>query len=161
HELGAGILGVRIPLGGHCHDADDRGLDHGAVEEHRVAQLHRPHVGGRLMVAHPRPLGLAVSGQPFPAIVLGLGLHQPVGHRRAFLRVRPPLAPLPRDEPDGNVACMLIRAATGSDDEAIWAVLEPTIRAGETLMLPTDMSPAAALAYWRSPAHEVFLADAD
>lgn len=56
---------------------------------------------------------------------------------------------------------MLIRAATGSDDEAIWAVLEPTIRAGETLMLPTDISPATALAYWRSPAHEVFLADAD
>lgn len=56
---------------------------------------------------------------------------------------------------------MLIRAAGDSDDEAIWAVIGPTIRAGETLMLPTEMSPAAALAYWRSSAHEVFLAEAD
>lgn len=54
---------------------------------------------------------------------------------------------------------MLIRAAGGSDDEAIWAVLEPTIRAGETLMLPPAMSRADALAYWRSPMHEVFLAE--
>ena len=54
---------------------------------------------------------------------------------------------------------MLIRAASGSDDEAIWAVIEPTIRAGETLMLPPAVAPDDALAYWRSPAHEVFVAE--
>ena len=38
-------------------------------------------------------------------------------------------------------------------------MIEPTIRAGETLMLPGEMSEAEALGYWRSPAHEVFVAE--
>ena len=54
---------------------------------------------------------------------------------------------------------MLIRAASDSDDQAIWDVIEPTIRAGETLMLPREMSQAEALGYWRSPGHEVFVAE--
>lgn len=56
---------------------------------------------------------------------------------------------------------MLIRAAGESDDEAIWAVIEPTIRAGETLMLPPAMTREQALVYWRQPGHEVFVAEAD
>ena len=54
---------------------------------------------------------------------------------------------------------MLIRPAATDDDNAIWRILEPVIRAGETYVLPRDMSKAAALAYWRSPGHAVFVAE--
>jgi ribosomal protein S18 acetylase RimI-like enzyme len=56
---------------------------------------------------------------------------------------------------------MIIRPATPHDHYAIWRILEPTIRAGETYPLPRDMSREAALAYWTGPAHEVFVAEAD
>lgn len=56
---------------------------------------------------------------------------------------------------------MLIRRVRDEDDEAIWRVIEPTIRAGETLMLPREMGEAEALGYWRSPQHEVFVAEQD
>jgi ribosomal protein S18 acetylase RimI-like enzyme len=52
-----------------------------------------------------------------------------------------------------------IRPAKDSDASAIWRILEPTIRAGETYTLPRDLTEADALAYWRSPAHEVFVAE--
>jgi ribosomal protein S18 acetylase RimI-like enzyme len=42
--------------------------------------------------------------------------------------------------------------------DAIWGILEPVIRAGETYPLPRDMSREAAIAYWLSPQHEVFVA---
>jgi ribosomal protein S18 acetylase RimI-like enzyme len=51
-----------------------------------------------------------------------------------------------------------IRGATGSDDDAIWSVIEPIIRAGETFALPREMTRDAALAFWRAPANEVFIA---
>lgn len=55
-----------------------------------------------------------------------------------------------------------IRAAVPDDDDAIWRILEPVIRAGETYTLPRDMSREAALAYWRADGHSVFVAeDAD
>jgi len=54
-----------------------------------------------------------------------------------------------------------VRAATASDGEAIWKILEPTIRAGETYTLPRDMTREPALAWWFAPAHEVFLAEED
>ena len=56
---------------------------------------------------------------------------------------------------------MQVRPAQVSDDDAIWAIIGPTIRAGETYALPRDMSRAAALSYWSSPAHEVFVAEED
>src|SRR2546430_8869584 len=56
---------------------------------------------------------------------------------------------------------MRIREAVEKDAEAIWAILEPIIRAGETYPQPRDMDRAAALAYWFSPGHEVFLAEDD
>src|SRR5437016_10032834 len=57
---------------------------------------------------------------------------------------------------------MLIRQSESRDDDAIWRVLEPTFRAGETYPIPRDISRADALAYWRSPDHTVFVAeDAD
>jgi len=40
-----------------------------------------------------------------------------------------------------------IRPALPSDDDAIWAILEPTFRAGETYPIPRDVSRADALAY--------------
>jgi hypothetical protein len=42
---------------------------------------------------------------------------------------------------------MLIRPATKADSNAIWAIMEPIIRAGETYTLPRDMDQQIALAY--------------
>ena len=54
---------------------------------------------------------------------------------------------------------MLIRPATSGDGNAIWAIMEPIVRAGETYTLPRDITKASALAYWLSPEHEVFVAE--
>lgn len=54
-----------------------------------------------------------------------------------------------------------IRSATPADDDAIWAILQPVFRAGETYPIPRDISRADALAYWRSPGHAVFVAVAE
>jgi ribosomal protein S18 acetylase RimI-like enzyme len=56
---------------------------------------------------------------------------------------------------------MPIRPAVSEDDDAIWRVIEPTFRAGETYPIPRDISHADGLAYWRAPAHEVFVAEDD
>ena len=54
---------------------------------------------------------------------------------------------------------MVVRPAEDRDADAIWRILEPIIRAGETYTLPRDMTRDAALAYWRAAAHEVFVAE--
>jgi hypothetical protein len=54
---------------------------------------------------------------------------------------------------------MEIRPADAADHEAIWKILEPTIRAGETYTLPRDLTRDQALAYWHSPGREVFVAE--
>jgi ribosomal protein S18 acetylase RimI-like enzyme len=59
------------------------------------------------------------------------------------------------------ISDLRIRAATNADGDAIWRILEPMIRAGETYALPRDMSRADALAYWMSPTHETFVAESD
>ena len=56
---------------------------------------------------------------------------------------------------------LTIRAATPADADAIWRIVEPVVRAGETWTLPTDMSREDALAYWFSAAHEPFVAEDD
>lgn len=56
---------------------------------------------------------------------------------------------------------MIVRPAEDRDSDAIWRILGPIIRAGETYTLPSDMSRDDALAYWRAPAHEVFVAEGD
>lgn len=43
---------------------------------------------------------------------------------------------------------MKILPATAEDRSAIWEILEPVIRAGETYTLDRDLSEDAALAYW-------------
>jgi L-amino acid N-acyltransferase YncA len=52
-----------------------------------------------------------------------------------------------------------VRPAGPADTDAIWEILEPVIRNGETYTLPRDMARPEALAYWFSPAHEVFVAE--
>jgi RimJ/RimL family protein N-acetyltransferase len=54
---------------------------------------------------------------------------------------------------------LTIRAARTGDRDAVWAILEPMIRAGETYTLPPDMRRDAALGFWFSPGHEVFVAE--
>ena len=54
---------------------------------------------------------------------------------------------------------MLIQPAANEDANAIWAIMEPIIRAGETYTLPRDMDKKTALAYWLSAEHEVFVAE--
>jgi ribosomal protein S18 acetylase RimI-like enzyme len=56
---------------------------------------------------------------------------------------------------------LTIRRAGRGDDEALWAILEPVIRAGETYTLPREMTRAEALAYWFEEGHEVFAAEED
>lgn len=52
-----------------------------------------------------------------------------------------------------------LRPAERGDHDAIWVILEPTIRAGETYTLPRDLSRDQSLHYWFGPGHEVFVAD--
>ena len=54
-----------------------------------------------------------------------------------------------------------IRPATPADRAAIWAILEPVIRAGETYALDRTLGRDAALAYWFAPGNRVFVAEAD
>ena len=55
---------------------------------------------------------------------------------------------------------MLIRPADAGDDDAIWAILEPVIRAGESWALPRGMSREQALMYWRD-GKDAFVAERD
>ncbi len=54
---------------------------------------------------------------------------------------------------------MEIRAATSKDRDAVWRVIEPVIRAGETYPVARDATKEQGLAYWFDPKHEVFVAE--
>jgi GNAT superfamily N-acetyltransferase len=54
---------------------------------------------------------------------------------------------------------MQLRLADDRDHDALWRIIEPTIRAGETWALPREWTRGEALAYWLAPAHEVWVAD--
>lgn len=54
---------------------------------------------------------------------------------------------------------MEIRPATPADADAIWSILDPVIRAGETYALDRGMNREAALAYWL--ADDAFVAEDD
>ncbi len=54
---------------------------------------------------------------------------------------------------------MHLRPATEADDDAIWAMLAPVFRAGETYCLPRNISREAALDYWSGAPHAVFVAE--
>jgi ribosomal protein S18 acetylase RimI-like enzyme len=51
--------------------------------------------------------------------------------------------------------------ATDSDRDAIWAILEPMIRCGETYTLPRDLSKQQALDYWFDEEKEIFVCKAN
>lgn len=52
-----------------------------------------------------------------------------------------------------------VRAAGPDDRNAVWAILEPVIRAGETYTLPREIGREEALEYWFGGEHEVFVAE--
>jgi len=52
-----------------------------------------------------------------------------------------------------------VRLARPEDADAIWAILEPVVRAGETYALPRDLSRNDSVAYWFAAGHEVFVAE--
>src|ERR1700733_13771489 len=54
---------------------------------------------------------------------------------------------------------LTIRPAGTADRDAIWSIVEPIIRSGDTYTLPRDMSREDALLYWLSKDHEVFVAE--
>jgi ribosomal protein S18 acetylase RimI-like enzyme len=54
---------------------------------------------------------------------------------------------------------MLIRPARPEDAAAIWSIIGPTIRAGETYALDPRMSEADALAYWLGADRETFVVE--
>ena len=54
---------------------------------------------------------------------------------------------------------MLIRPATEDDAAAIWAVIAPAIRAGETYALARDLNEADAISYWMGRDRKAFVAE--
>jgi len=56
---------------------------------------------------------------------------------------------------------MLTIRAAADDSAAIWTILEPVIRAGETYTLARDLKREDALAFWCSERHDVFVAHED
>ena len=56
---------------------------------------------------------------------------------------------------------LIIRLARMEDAPAIWGIIGPTIRAGETYTLDRQMSEADALAYWMSADKHCFVAEDD
>lgn len=54
-----------------------------------------------------------------------------------------------------------IRRTKTGDEDGIWAILEPIIKAGETYPLPRDWTREQSLAYWLSPNHQTFVAEQD
>ncbi len=59
------------------------------------------------------------------------------------------------------MSALLIRPAVPADAPALWAILEPVIRAGDTYALDPDMGETEALAYWLGPDRETFVAEED
>lgn len=50
-----------------------------------------------------------------------------------------------------------IRSVSTGDDDAVWAILEPVFRAGDTYTVDPGISREDALAYWLGPTHRVYL----
>jgi ribosomal protein S18 acetylase RimI-like enzyme len=52
-----------------------------------------------------------------------------------------------------------IRIATAGDAPAVWSILRPVFRQGETYSIARDINEADAIAYWCGPGHETFVAE--
>ena len=53
---------------------------------------------------------------------------------------------------------MEIRPATPADGDAIWSMLEPAFRAGDSYAIDAGIRREDGLAYWLGPTHRAFLA---
>lgn len=53
----------------------------------------------------------------------------------------------------------LFRRDDLADADALWRILEPVFRAGDTYAVDSDVSRERALAYWADPPHEVFVCE--
>ena len=111
----------------------------------------RARLVGRRCPCLRRPRRARGPARPRPRRLCG-GAGPPA--RRRSLACRPP-------HPGRKRGVMKIRAARPDDAPAIWGILEPVIRAGETWALPRDMSEDEAWAYWTAPDREAFVAEAD
>ena len=56
---------------------------------------------------------------------------------------------------------MLIRQASRGDEDAIWEIIAPVIRAGETYAIDPDISREKALEYWLGSDRETFVAESE
>jgi ribosomal protein S18 acetylase RimI-like enzyme len=65
---------------------------------------------------------------------------------------------LQQDETGCAMSNMTMRAATAADHAAVWDILCPVFRAGETYAIDPAISKEAALAYWFGPGREVRVA---
>lgn len=54
---------------------------------------------------------------------------------------------------------LTIRPAERRDRAAVWAILAPMIRGGETYTIPSDIPESEALDYWLGPDRESFVAE--
>lgn len=61
----------------------------------------------------------------------------------------------------GRGAVTTIRPATSADHDAIWGILEPVYRAGETYCIPRDIDRPDALDDWFGSTYTVFVAEQD
>ena len=57
------------------------------------------------------------------------------------------------------MADVLIRLAQPGDADAIWHIIEPIVRSGETYALPRTMTRDDALSYWLPASHGVYVAE--
>jgi len=59
------------------------------------------------------------------------------------------------------LAEITLRPAVAADHPALWAMLEPVFRAGETYAVDADIGRDAALEFWCGGSHRVFVAEGD
>ena len=54
---------------------------------------------------------------------------------------------------------LILRPYHDGDADALWAMLEPVFRAGDTYTVDPEITRAAALEYWTGPGRHVFVAE--
>lgn len=54
---------------------------------------------------------------------------------------------------------MIIRPYLPEDRAAVWGIIEPAIRAGETLAMPQNMTETEAIDFWTGSGREAFVAE--
>jgi len=64
---------------------------------------------------------------------------------------------LPANSDELREFLVTIRLATDGDKDAIWAILEPMIRRGDTYALPREMTESQALEFWFAAGNESYV----